>query len=243
MAGNSLLKKTPIWCPGCGLYLLNSLLAKTFQNLGWNKTNTVILSGIGCSGRTSGYYDLDAIHTTHGRAIAVAEGIKVSNPDLNVVVFSGDGDLLGIGGNHLLHSSHRGLNINVICNRNDIYGMTGGQSSPTTPLDWATKTHNKKIPKYPINSFDIFRDLPRFYYARASTLNVANLSKVLSDGLKFEGFTYIEVLSPCVTEIGRLNKNEDVKAAIDYYRNFVTKRQEKKDDLYIEFVEVRNGTK
>ena len=235
-----MLKKTPIWCPGCGLYLLNNGLATTLTKLNWNKSNTVIISGIGCSGRTSGYYDLDSIHTTHGRAIPVAEGIKVGNPALNVIVFSGDGDLLGIGGNHLLHASHRGLNINVICNRNDIYGMTGGQSSPTTPLDWNTKTYNERIPKYAIDSFNIFRNLPKFYYARTSTINPANLFKILLDGLSFNGFTYIEVLSPCVTEIGRLQHKDNIQENIKYYKNFVTDKQSKKDPLYLEFVEVRD---
>ena len=241
MQSNSLLKKKPIWCPGCGLYLLNNSLNIALTKLKWNKTNSVIISGIGCSGRASGYYDLDAIHTTHGRAIPVAEGIKVANPDLNVIVFSGDGDLLGIGGNHLLHASHRGLNINIICNRNDIYGMTGGQTSPTTPIEWKTKTYNSQIPKQAINSFDFFRDLPKFYYARISTLNPANLLKVLLDGLQFNGFTYIEVLSPCVTEIGRLRHKDNVKENIEYYRKFINEQQSQKNELYLEFVKVKNG--
>ncbi len=121
------------WCPGCGIGAVLKNVAMAMKELGWDHKNTVAVSGIGCSGRMSGYMNLDAVHTPHGRALTAAETIKTVRPDLNVTVLSGDGDLASIGGNHLLHTSRRNVDITVFCNDNEIYGLTGGQAGPTTP--------------------------------------------------------------------------------------------------------------
>ncbi|MFH1637832.1 MAG: thiamine pyrophosphate-dependent enzyme, partial [Candidatus Woesearchaeota archaeon] len=140
-----------VWCPGCGLGILLTQVAKAFEELGLDYTNTAVVSGIGCTGRFAGYLNMDTVHSLHGRAIPLAEGIKRANENLNVFVISGDGDLTGIGGNHLLHASRRNVNITVICVDNGIYGMTGGQLAPTTEKGMATATSPYGSPYEPIN--------------------------------------------------------------------------------------------
>jgi 2-oxoglutarate ferredoxin oxidoreductase subunit beta len=122
------------WCPGCAIGTVFKQLAYTLEKMDVPREELVVVSGIGCSGRTAGYFNVDSVHSTHGRAIAVAEGIKLANPKLKVIVFSGDGDLVGIGGNHFLHAARRNTDLTVICINNAIYGMTGGQMAPTTPV-------------------------------------------------------------------------------------------------------------
>src|SRR3970040_1343520 len=127
-----------VWCPGCGLGLILKQVAQVLKELNMDYTNTTVVSGVGCTGRMSGYLDLDGVYTLHGRTVPVAEAIKTVNPDLNVVVISGDGDLGSIGGNHLLHAIRRNPNITVVCNNNEVYGLTGGQAGPTTPKGTST---------------------------------------------------------------------------------------------------------
>src|SRR5271169_3781979 len=122
-----------IWCPGCGIGTAFSSSLIALQSTGADLTKTAVVSGIGCSGRGAGYVKLDSYHTTHGRAIPFATGMKLANPELTVVVFSGDGDLFAIGGNHFLHAARRNMDIKVICVNNLTYAMTGGQTAPTTP--------------------------------------------------------------------------------------------------------------
>ena len=122
-----------IWCPGCGNGIIMRDVVQAIENLGLSRTDTIIVSGIGCSSRAAGYLDFNTIHTTHGRAIAFATGIKLANPKLEVVVIAGDGDISAIGGNHLIHAARRNIGLTVVVMNNNIYGMTGGQYSPTTP--------------------------------------------------------------------------------------------------------------
>ena len=122
-----------IWCPGCGNGIIMRDVAQAIENLGLSRNKTVIVSGIGCSSRAAGYLDFNTIHTTHGRAIAFATGIKLANPELEVIVLAGDGDISAIGGNHLIHAARRNIGLTVVVFNNEIYGMTGGQDSPTTP--------------------------------------------------------------------------------------------------------------
>ena len=194
----------PIWCDGCGLYILESALAQVFTEQGYNQKNTVIVSGIGCSARISGYFGCDGIHTTHGRAIPVAEAIKIVRPELNIIVISGDGDLLGIGLNHLLHSSRRDSNITVICNRNEIYGMTGGQTASTTPK--GAKTSTAPIGTYdnPVDTKPYIVGNEKHYYARTSITDLNHLKNAVTGGLNWNGFSYIEVISICPTNRGKM---------------------------------------
>lgn len=139
------------WCPGCGIGSVLKNVAMVMKELGWNDHNTVAVSGIGCSGRMSGYMNLDGVHTPHGRALTAAEAIKTVRPELNVVVLSGDGDLGSIGGNHLLHTYRRNPDITVFCNDNEIYGLTGGQAGPTTPQGTKTITSPRGNPTCPFD--------------------------------------------------------------------------------------------
>lgn len=193
----------PIWCTGCGLYIIERIIADVMQDLGWNKSNSVVVSGIGCSGRASGYFNTDAIHTTHGRAIPVAEGIKLGAPNSNVLTISGDGDLLGIGGNHLIHTARRNSNIKVICNRNDVYAMTGGQLAPTTAADEPTKTTPHGSGISPINTKSIITGNPKHFYARTSVVDVKHLRDSIFASFSWEGFSFVEVLSICPTQRGK----------------------------------------
>lgn len=193
----------PIWCPGCGLYVIQHSLVKAFEELGWTQKDTVIVSGIGCTGRVAGYLDLDSVHTTHGRAIPVAEGIKLANPKLNVIVVSGDGDLLGIGLNHLIHTARRNTNIIVVCNSNQIYGMTGGQMSPQTPIGVVTLTTPEGSPYEPVNVQKLMESNKKYHYARTAVFDPAHLKKSIVEAAKYEGFAFVDVVSACYTNSGR----------------------------------------
>ncbi|HEQ65210.1 MAG TPA: 2-oxoacid:ferredoxin oxidoreductase subunit beta [bacterium] len=189
----------PIWCAGCGLHIINSIVDLSMKKLGWNISNTVIISGIGCSGRSSGYHQLDGLHTTHGRAIPVAEGIKLASPDTNIVIFSGDGDLLGIGGNHIIHAARRNTNIKVICNNNQVYAMTGGQLAPTTKTGHITKTSPDGSIYNPINTESLITGNESYFYARTSVINISHLKQSIEESFKWEGFSFVEVISACPT--------------------------------------------
>lgn len=189
------------WCPGCGLHALFYATCAILDEL--NKENTVIVSGIGCTGRGAGYFNLDSVHGIHGRAIPLAVGIKTTNPDLNVMVFSGDGDLLGIGGNHLLHSARRNDDITVICNNNEVFAMTGGQLAPTTRIGGITTTTPEGSTIQPINTQGILLSNKKYFYARSSPIFKEHLKKCLKQALEYKGFSFIEVISPCIINYAR----------------------------------------
>jgi 2-oxoglutarate ferredoxin oxidoreductase subunit beta len=177
-----------------------------------------VVSGIGCSGRVAGYVAVDYFHTTHGRAIPFATGLKMANPSLNVVVYSGDGDLSAIGGNHLIHAARRNMDIKVICVNNFIYAMTGGQSGPTTPLTATTATS-------PYGAYEPSFNLPQLadaagavYVARWTTFHVRQLARSMGEIFKKKGFCFIEVLSPCPTLYERRNKLGEGLDTMKYYK-------------------------
>jgi 2-oxoglutarate ferredoxin oxidoreductase subunit beta len=170
--------------------------------MGFSYQDTVVISGIGCTGRSAGYFALDSVHGLHGRAIPVAEGLKLANDDLNVVVVSGDGDLLGIGGNHLLHTLRRNTNITVFCSVNETYGMTGGQKSPTTRPDARTVTTPRGSSETPINVQAIVKAHGNFY-ARTTAYHLRHLKKSLLAALRYDGFSFVEVRLPCPINFGR----------------------------------------
>ncbi len=190
------------WCPGCGIGLVVANTAQVFEELGFKKEKTTVISGIGCSGRAAGYFNLDTVHGLHGRAIPLAEGIKHTKPEMNVIVFSGDGDLIGIGGNHLIHAAKRNTNITVICNNNFIYGMTGGQRSPTTNKGIKTLTSPFGNQEEPVNIQRLVRVNKRFY-ARTTTFHLPHLKKCIREALEYEGFAFVDVISQCVENYGR----------------------------------------
>ena len=195
-----------IWCPGCGNGIILRDVAQAIENLGLNRDRTVIVSGIGCAARAAGYMDCNTIHTTHGRAIPFATGIKLANPELDVIVISGDGDIAAIGGNHLIHAARRNIGLTVIVINNNIYGMTGGQYSPTTPTrEFGTTAPYGNLDR----SFDIAGlayGAGASYSARGSAYHVQQTTQLIMEGIRNKGFSIIDVASVCPTYYGRKNK-------------------------------------
>jgi 2-oxoglutarate ferredoxin oxidoreductase subunit beta len=199
-------KMPHIWCPGCGNGTVMSNIIRAIDASGIDPAKTVIVSGIGCSSRAPGYMNFDTLHTAHGRAIPFATGIKMANPELNVIVITGDGDCTAIGGNHLIHGCRRNIDITVVLVNNNIYGMTSGQYSPLTPTGaWATTAQYGNIDR----PFDIPRVVAACgatYVARASVYHVPQLKTYIENGIKHKGFSVIEAVSICPTYFGRKNK-------------------------------------
>jgi len=207
-----------IWCPGCGIGTTVNSFARALLESKANLDKVAVVSGIGCSGRVAGYVALDSFHTTHGRAIPFATGLKLANPELTVVVYSGDGDLSAIGGNHLIHAARRNMDIKVICVNNLIYAMTGGQSGPTTPFTAVTSTA-------PYGGYEPAFNLPQLvdaagavYVARWTTFHVRQMTRSMTEILNKKGFCFIEVLSPCPTLYERRNKLGDGLDTMVYYK-------------------------
>ncbi|MCT4509204.1 MAG: 2-oxoacid:ferredoxin oxidoreductase subunit beta [Tepidibacter sp.] len=195
-----------IWCPGCGHGILMRSIAVAIEELGLDKDKVCIVSGIGCSSRAAGYMDFNTLHTTHGRAIAFATGLKVANPDLKVIVISGDGDASAIGGNHLIHACRRNIDITTIIFNNNIYGMTGGQYSPTTP-------NKEKGTTAPYGNIDKAFDICELasgagatYVARATVYHAKKMVEYVRKGINHKGFSLVEGASICPTYYGRKNK-------------------------------------
>lgn len=195
-----------IWCPGCGLGVVLHSYIKAAEKAQIPREKRVVVSGIGCSGRAAGYLNQDSYHTTHGRSIPFATGIKLARPDLNVTVFSGDGDLFAIGGNHFIHAARRNIDLKVICINNFNYGMTGGQSGPTTPVGAKTTTTPYGCYEHPFNLPWLAATCGANYVARWTTLDSRRLRDSISEALSKKGFCFIEVISPCPIGFGRPNK-------------------------------------
>ena len=195
-----------IWCAGCGIGPATGCFVRAIDHASLNPDKVSVVSGIGCSGRVAGYIKLDSFHTTHGRALPFATGLKLANPELTVAVFSGDGDIVAIGGNHLIHSARRNIDMTVICINNFNYGMTGGQMGPTTPLDALSTTSPYGNYEYPFNLPYLVAASGATYVARWTVLHLRELERSIAEALIKPGFSFIEVLSPCPTVYGRLNK-------------------------------------
>ncbi len=198
-----------IWCPGCGIGTTVNCFARALVESGADLKKTAIVSGIGCTGRVAGYVKLDSFHTTHGRAIPFATGLKLANPELQVVVYSGDGDLSAIGGNHLIHAARRNMDIKVVCVNNLTYSMTGGQAAPTTPATAITTTS-------PYGAYEPAFSLPALteaagasYVARWTTFHVRQIARSMKEMLQKKGFCFLEIISPCPTLFQRRNKLGD----------------------------------
>jgi 2-oxoglutarate ferredoxin oxidoreductase subunit beta len=179
----------------------------------------IFASGIGCSSRLPGYINADGLHTTHGRAIAFATGIKAANPDFNVIVFTGDGDCAGIGGNHLIHAARRNIDITVIMINNFIYGMTGGQLAPTAPLGSIATTAPYGNIEHPFDICELAKALGANYVARWPVSHPYQPIKSVKEGMQKKGFSLLEFLAPCPTAYGRRNKLGDIKKHWAWYDN------------------------
>jgi len=195
-----------IWCPGCGNGIVTNAIVRAIDNLKLDKNKVCIVSGIGCSSRASGYLDFNTIHTTHGRALSFATGIKMANPKLTVIVITGDGDSAAIGGNHLIHACRRNIDITTVVFNNNIYGMTGGQYSPTTPTgDKGTTAPYGNID----NNFDLCNlaiAAGATFAGRATVYNPNLITKLVEDGIQNKGFSFVETVTLCPTYYGRKNK-------------------------------------
>ena len=208
-----------IWCTGCGNGIIMRDVAQAIDNLGLDHDKVVIVSGIGCSSRAAGYMDFNTIHTTHGRAIAFATGIKLANPELEVIVLAGDGDISAIGGNHLIHAARRNIGITVVVFNNNIYGMTGGQYSPTTP-------HGEKGTTAPYGNIDRAFDIAGLAYgagasfaARGTAFHVQQTTAYIQQGILHKGFSIIDCASICPTYYGRKNKKGSAVDMMKYQRD------------------------
>jgi len=208
-----------IWCSGCGIGVALTCFIKALEKSGLNLDKVAVVSGIGCTGRVAGYVKLDSFHTTHGRAIPFATGLKLANPELKVVVFSGDGDLIAIGGNHLIHAARRNVDMTIICVNNFNYGMTGGQVGPTTPVGATTSTSPYGCFEYPFNLPYLAAASGAVYVARWTALHVRRLEKSILDALHKRGFSFVEIISPCPTLYGRWNKQRTGLAQMQYYHD------------------------
>jgi len=208
-----------IFCTGCGNGTVINCTLEAVVQMGWEIDNTIFVSGIGCSSRSPGYIVTDSLHTTHGRALAFATGVKLAKPEFNVVVFTGDGDLSAIGGNHFIHACRRNINMTVICMNNMIYGMTGGQGSPCTPAGAISTTT-------PYGAAEPVFDLARLaeasganYSARWTTYHVKELTKAIKTGMEIPGFSFIEAMTQCPTSYGRRNKLRTTTSMLEYMRD------------------------
>ncbi len=195
-----------IWCPTCGLGTVVTALAAAMQKLELDLDNVAVVSGIGCTGRVAGYIKVDSFHTTHGRAIPFATGLHLANPKLKVIVVSGDGDLIAIGGNHFIHAARRNIDVTVVCVNNFIYAMTGGQVAPTTPLTANASTMPYGNFEQPFSIPFLADSCGASYVARWTALHVRRLTTSLAEAITKPGFSVVEVISPCSTLYSRRNR-------------------------------------
>jgi 2-oxoglutarate/2-oxoacid ferredoxin oxidoreductase subunit beta len=207
-----------IWCPGCGIGTTVNCFARALESAKTDLKKVAIVSGIGCTGRVAGYADLDSFHTTHGRAIPFATGLKLANPELQVVVYSGDGDLFAIGGNHFIHAARRNMDLKVICVNNLTYAMTGGQTGPATPDHVVSTTSPYGVFEPAFNLVQLAEAAGAAYVARWTTFHVKQLSRSMEEIMKKKGFCFIEIISPCPTLYQRRNKMGDGLDTMKFYK-------------------------
>jgi 2-oxoglutarate ferredoxin oxidoreductase subunit beta len=195
-----------IWCAGCGIGVVMGSLIRAIESLGLENNNVALVAGIGCTARMPVYMDYNTLHTTHGRALAFATGLKIARPDMKVIAIMGDGDAMAIGGNHFIHAARRNIGITALVVNNSIYGMTGGQQSPTTPLDMRATTapYGNIEPPFPI--CDLAAAAGATYVARSTVYHPLELDKYLAQAISNEGFSLVEAVSYCHTTYGRINK-------------------------------------
>lgn len=198
-----------VWCPGCGHGMITHALASAMAELELDPDQTAVIGGIGCSGRAAFLFDMDAMHTTHGRAIVFATGLKLVRPQLTIVLTLGDGDAVGIGGNHFIHACRRNLDLTAIIYNNCIYGQTGGQVAPTTPAHKKSTTSPYGNLEHPFDIARLAIAAGATYVARTTSFDFPDMVKFIKRGITHRGFAVIEVLTHCPTYYGRLNDMRD----------------------------------
>lgn len=207
-----------IWCPGCGHGIVLNCMLRAVEQLGLEKNDIVMASGIGCSSRISGYVDFHSLHTLHGRALAFATGVKLSKPELTVIVPMGDGDALAIGGNHFIHAARRNIDMTAIVMNNRIYGMTGGQYSPLSGYGKSATTAPFGNIDHDFDVVKLARAAGASFVARTTTYHVQQLIDLIKKAVSHKGFSVVEVLSQCPTYFGRKNKMGDAVAMMEWFK-------------------------
>ncbi len=204
-----------VWCEGCGIGIVMGSLLRSVQKLNLSQDDVAVVSGIGCTGRMPVYMDFNTLHTTHGRALAFATGLKLARPQMEVIVVMGDGDALAIGGNHFIHSARRNIDLTAIVVNNTIYGMTGGQSSPTTPLHARSATAPYGHIEQPFPICELAISAGAAFVARGTVYHVTELDRLIERAMRKRGFSVVEAVSYCHTTFGRAN---NLKSAVDMMR-------------------------
>ena len=212
----------PTWCPGCGDFAVLRALQTAIHGLQLEPWNVVIVSGIGCSSNLPHFLSTYGFHSIHGRSVPVATGIKLANPDLTVLVMAGDGDLMAIGGNHLIHAARRNVDLTVFCVNNFTYGMTGGQGGPTTQTGARTSTTPYGNIEYPFNLPELVAAAGATYVARWTVLDLGRLRRSMVEALGHKGFAFVEIVSPCPVYYGRRNRLGEAIDELRYYRERTT---------------------
>jgi 2-oxoglutarate ferredoxin oxidoreductase subunit beta len=222
-----LKEKLPLfWCGGCGNGNVLGSILRAFAKLQFERRNTVVVTGIGCWGKADDYINTNTFHGTHGRALAFATGIKLANPELKVLALMGDGDGATIGGNHLIHAARRNVDITAIVVNNFNYGMTGGQYSGTTPENAFTSTSRYGHIEEGFDLCKLVEAAGAPFVARSTVYNIIQLDKLVEEALNKKGFSFLEVIAPCPTHFGRLNRMKTAPLTLMWIKeNSITQKQ------------------
>jgi 2-oxoglutarate ferredoxin oxidoreductase subunit beta len=207
-----------IWCPGCGIGTIMIELAMVLDEMGMDETNTILVTGIGCTGRMGSYMKFESVYTLHGRTLPVAEAIKAVRPEMHVVVVAGDGDTASIGGNHLIHAIRRNAPLTVLCNNNEIYGLTGGQTGPTTPTGTKTLSSPAGNPNTPINLQGLVRSSAHALYAKTTVYHQLHMRNVIREAIEHPGFSFVDITSQCIENNGRRIGFASANDMLNFYR-------------------------
>ncbi|MFX4282100.1 2-oxoglutarate ferredoxin oxidoreductase subunit beta [Aliarcobacter butzleri] len=209
-------KMPTLWCWGCGDGVILKAVIRAIEKMGWNMDDVCVVSGIGCSGRFSSYINCNTVHTTHGRTLAYATGIKLANPDKKVIVVGGDGDGLAIGGNHTIHASRRNIDLTYIIINNFIYGLTNSQTSPTTPQGMWTVTMSRGNIDPTFDACKLVEAAGASFVARETMIDPKRLERSLVKAFEHKGFSFVEVFSNCHINLGRKNKMSTAMANLEW---------------------------
>ena len=235
-------KKFPhVWCPGCGIGIMLGALIRAIDRIGFEKDEIVLVSGIGCSGRLPVYVDFNTLHTTHGRALTFATGVKLAKPSLKVIVIMGDGDAVAIGGNHFIHAARRNIDVTSIILNNSIYGMTGGQSSPTTPYGMRSSTTLYSSIEQAFKISELAVTAGAVFVGRGTVYHAKLLDSLIEKAVLKPGFSMVEVIAHCHTQYGRQNRLGTAVEMMEWQRDHAVeakkaatmKSEELKDKIVI----------
>ncbi len=226
-----------IWCAGCGHGIVMSGMIRAIEQIGLKKNEVVVVSGIGCSSRMAGYLDFHTMHTLHGRALAFATGVKMGRSDLTVVVPMGDGDALAIGGNHFIHAARRNIDLTAVIMNNRIYGMTGGQGSPTTPLGMRSTTTPRGSADPAFDLVELAKGAGASFVARTTTYHAKELTRMIEKAIRHKGFSVVEVMSQCPIYYGRQNRLGDGVEMMKWFRDSTTRIDSNKKEADPDLIE------